>query len=35
MHQHCREGSKKVMRTGRADSSNLGEYGSLDYSAES
>ena len=29
------EGPARVMRTGGTDSSNAGEYGSLDYSAES
>ena len=35
MHQGCGGGSKQVMRTGGTDSRNPGEYGSLDYSAES
>ena len=35
MHQACGGGSKQVMRTGGTDSGNPGEYGSLDYSAES
>ena len=35
MHQACGGGSKQVTRTGGTDSSNPGEYGSLDYSAES